>query len=102
MRAYSVLNSRLARRDAAVSDSAPTHRALRLLELFQARRVWPGSELAQRVGTDARTLRRDIERLRGLGYGIETRRGPGGGYRLCTGRDGAPVGFTPHDGLAGA
>src|SRR3954465_14505597 len=100
MRAYSVLNSRLARRDAAVSDSAPTHRALRLLELFQARRVWPGSELAQRVGTDARTLRRDIERLRGLGYGIETRRGPGGGYRLSTGSDLPPLVFPPDEALA--
>jgi predicted DNA-binding transcriptional regulator YafY len=83
-----------------VSDSAPTHRALRLLELFQARRVWPGSELAQRVGTDARTLRRDIERLRGLGYGIETRRGPGGGYRLSTGSDLPPLVFTPDEALA--
>src|SRR4051812_38963916 len=85
---------------ADVPDSAPTQRALRLLELFQARRVWPGSELAQRVGTDARTLRRDIERLRGLGYGIETRRGPGGGYRLSTGSDLPPLVFTPDEALA--
>jgi predicted DNA-binding transcriptional regulator YafY len=83
-----------------VPDSAPTQRALRLLELFQARRFWPGSELAQRVGTDARTLRRDIERLRGLGYSIRTRRGPGGGYGLSTGSDLPPLVFTPDEALA--
>ncbi len=83
-----------------VPDSAPTERALRLLELFQARRTWPGSELAQRVGTDGRTLRRDVERLRGLGYSIETRRGPGGGYRMSTGSDLPPLVFTPDEALA--
>src|SRR4051812_46359964 len=88
------------RRVQTVPDSAPTHRALRLLELFQARRVWTGSELAQRLGTDARTLRRDIERLRGLGYSIQTRRGPGGGYRLSTGSDVPPLLFTPDEALA--
>jgi predicted DNA-binding transcriptional regulator YafY len=85
---------------ADVPDSAPTERALRLLELFQARRTWPGSELAQRVGTDGRTLRRDVERLRGLGYSIETRRGPGGGYRMSTGSDLPPLVFTPDEALA--
>jgi predicted DNA-binding transcriptional regulator YafY len=85
---------------ADVPDSAPTQRALRLLELFQARRVWPGSELAQRVGTDGRTLRRDIERLRGLGYSIQTQRGPGGGYRLSTGSDLPPLLFTADEALA--
>src|SRR4051812_43364458 len=90
------------RRVQTVPDSAPTHRALRLLELFQARRVWTGSELAQRVGTDGRTLRRDIDRLRGLGYSIQTRRGPGGGYRLSTGSDVPPLGFTPDEAPAGA
>ncbi len=81
-------------------DSAPTQRALRLLELFQARRIWPGSDLAQRMGTDGRTLRRDIERLRGLGYSIQTRRGPGGGYRLSTGSDLPPLVFTSDEALA--
>src|SRR4051812_39149455 len=85
---------------ADVPDIAPTQRALRLLELFQARRVWPGSELAQRVGTDGRTLRRDIERLRGLGYSIQTQRGPGGGYRLSTGSDLPPLLFTADEALA--
>lgn len=81
-------------------DSPPTERALRLLGLLQARRTWPGSELAQRIGTDARTLRRDIERLRGLGYSIQTRRGPGGGYGLSTGSDLPPLVFTPDEALA--
>ncbi len=76
-------------------DNAPTGRALRLLALLQARRAWTGSELAQRLGTDGRTLRRDVERLRGLGYSIETRRGPGGGYRLSTGSDLPPLLFSP-------
>jgi predicted DNA-binding transcriptional regulator YafY len=83
-----------------VPDSAPTSRALRLLELFQARRAWSGRELAERLGTDGRTLRRDVERLRGLGYSIETRRGPGGGYRLSTGSDLPPLVFTPDEALA--
>src|SRR3954447_13418159 len=83
-----------------VPDSAPPDRALRLLELFQARRVWPGGELAQRLGTEARTLRRDIERLRGMGYSIQTRRGPGGGYRLSTGSDLPPLLFSPDEALA--
>src|SRR3954452_6534025 len=83
-----------------VPDSAPTERALRLLELFQARRVWPRGELAQRLGADARTLRRDIQRLRGLGYSIETRRGPGGGYQLSTGSDLPPLVFTTDEALA--
>jgi predicted DNA-binding transcriptional regulator YafY len=83
-----------------VPESAPTHRALRLLELFQARRVWAGSDLAERLGTDGRTLRRDIERLRSLGYSIDTRRGPGGGYSLSTGSDLPPLVFTPDEALA--
>jgi predicted DNA-binding transcriptional regulator YafY len=83
-----------------VPDSTPTERALRLLELFQARRTWTGGELAQRLGTDGRTLRRDIDRLRVLGYSIETRRGPGGGYRLSTGSDLPPLVFTPDEALA--
>ena len=81
-------------------QNAPTERALRLLELFQTRRMWSGSELADRLGTDARTLRRDIERLRALGYGIQTRRGPGGGYGLSTGSDLPPLVFTPDEALA--
>ncbi|MEV0235380.1 WYL domain-containing protein [Nonomuraea sp. NPDC050786] len=83
-----------------MSDQTTTERALRLLELLQARRSWSGGELADRLGVEGRTLRRDVERLRGLGYHIEARRGPDGGYRLSTGGDLPPLVFTPDEALA--
>src|SRR4051794_35643188 len=64
----------------------PTHRTLRLLSLMQGRRNWPGSALADRLGVSPRTLRRDVERLRELGYPVEAARGVGGGYQLGAGR----------------
>jgi len=57
-------------------------RSLRALALLQARRFWAGAELASRLGVSARTLRRDIERLRELGYGVVAERGRDGGYSL--------------------
>lgn len=81
-------------------ENSPTGRALRLLELLQARRSWPGGELAERLGVDGRTLRRDVERLRGLGYRIEARRGRIGGYRLATGGDLPPLVFTADEAVA--
>jgi predicted DNA-binding transcriptional regulator YafY len=60
-------------------------RLLELLALLQARRDWPGSELADRLGVSRRTIRRDIERLRDLGYPVESLAGPSGGYRLRAG-----------------
>jgi predicted DNA-binding transcriptional regulator YafY len=60
-------------------------RLLSLLSLLQARRDWPGSELADRLEVSGRTIRRDIERLRELGYPVESLRGPAGGYRLRAG-----------------
>lgn len=81
-------------------ERTTTERALRLLELMQARRSWSGGELAEHLGVDGRTLRRDVERLRGLGYRIEARRGPDGGYRLSTGGDLPPLVFTPDEALA--
>jgi predicted DNA-binding transcriptional regulator YafY len=60
-------------------------RLLQLLSLLQTRRDWPGEELADRVGVSGRTIRRDIERLRGLGYPVEAATGPLGGYRLHAG-----------------
>lgn len=59
-----------------------TQRVLRLLGLLQARPVWTSGELAERAGITTRTVRRDIERLRDLGYPIEAAAGVGGGYRL--------------------
>jgi predicted DNA-binding transcriptional regulator YafY len=60
-------------------------RLLNLLSLLQGRRDWPGSELAERLQVSGRTVRRDIERLRGLGYPVESLTGPAGGYRLRAG-----------------
>ncbi len=60
-------------------------RLLELLSLLQGRRDWPGTELADRLEVSGRTIRRDIERLRGLGYPVESLTGPGGWYRLRAG-----------------
>jgi predicted DNA-binding transcriptional regulator YafY len=60
-------------------------RLLGLLSLLQTPREWPGSELAERLGVSPRTIRRDVERLRELGYPVEASRGVTGGYRLVAG-----------------
>jgi predicted DNA-binding transcriptional regulator YafY len=60
-------------------------RLLRLLSLFQTRRDWSGADLADRLGVTARTVRRDVERLRGLGYPVHATPGVAGGYRLGAG-----------------
>ena len=60
-------------------------RLLKLLSLLQARRDWPGEELARRLEVSARTIRRDVERLRELGYPVDALTGPSGGYRLEAG-----------------
>jgi predicted DNA-binding transcriptional regulator YafY len=59
-----------------------TARTLRLLSFLQRRHYWPGEELAARLEVSDRTLRRDVERLRELGYTVESNRGLDGGYRL--------------------
>jgi predicted DNA-binding transcriptional regulator YafY len=60
-------------------------RLLELLSLLQGRRDWPGGELADRLEVSGRTVRRDIERLRQLGYPVESLTGRAGGYRLRAG-----------------
>jgi len=60
-------------------------RTLRLLSLLQTRRYWPGEELAGQLRVSPRTLRRDIDRLRELGYPIRAQRGVAGGYQLAAG-----------------
>jgi predicted DNA-binding transcriptional regulator YafY len=65
--------------------SNPGSRTLRLLSLLQSRRFWAGSDLADRLEVSARTLRRDIDRLRQLGYPVEAQRGVEGGYQLAAG-----------------
>ena len=63
----------------------PTARTLRLLSLLQTHKFWPGGELAERLEVSARTLRRDIDRLRELGYPVDATPGVAGGYRLAAG-----------------
>lgn len=58
---------------------------LQLLSLLQTHRYWPGAQLAERLEVSARTLRRDVERLRDLGYPVTADRGVGGGYQLAAG-----------------
>ena len=60
-------------------------RLLTLLSLLQTRRDWSGGELAERLEVTRRTIRRDVERLRELGYPVESLTGPAGGYRLAAG-----------------
>ncbi len=60
-------------------------RLLALLSLLQTPREWPGSELARRLEVSPRTVRRDVERLRELGYPVEATMGAEGGYRLVAG-----------------
>ncbi|PZU49211.1 MAG: transcriptional regulator [Arsenicicoccus sp.] len=63
----------------------PTTRVLRLLGLFQTRALWTSEELADRLGVTTRSIRRDIDRLRELGYPVRASSGTGGGYQLGAG-----------------
>jgi predicted DNA-binding transcriptional regulator YafY len=65
--------------------SETSARLLRLLSLLQARRDWTSGELADRLDVTTRTIRKDVDRLRGLGYPVDARPGVSGGYRLGTG-----------------
>ncbi|QCW78069.1 YafY family transcriptional regulator [Streptomyces sp. S6] len=67
-----------------MTDTTPA-RLLKLLSLLQTPREWPGGELAERLDVTPRTIRRDIDRLRELGYPVEASRGSAGGYRLVAG-----------------
>ncbi|WP_459546625.1 helix-turn-helix transcriptional regulator [Nocardia sp. X0981] len=68
-----------------------TERMLSLLSTLQTGRAYSGDELARRLGISPRTLRRDVERLRGYGYPVQTRPGPGGYYQLRAGRTLPPL-----------
>lgn len=68
-----------------------SHRLLRLLSLLQSRRHWTGGDLSAELEVDRRTLRRDVERLRELGYPVQASSGPGGGYALGSGASMPPV-----------
>jgi predicted DNA-binding transcriptional regulator YafY len=78
----------------------PAGRTLRLLGLLQSRPTWPAAELAERLGTTGRTLRRDLARLKELGYAVESRPGPGGHYALRAGARVPPLLFEPDEAVA--
>ncbi len=77
-----------------------TGRTLELLSLLQARREWSGAELRERLEVSDRTLRRDIDDLRDLGYGIEAVRGRHGGYRLGAGAAVPPLTLSADESVA--
>ncbi|MFE3328383.1 helix-turn-helix transcriptional regulator [Streptomyces sp. NPDC059176] len=66
-------------------------RLLRLLSLLQAHREWSGADLAERLGVTPRTVRRDVDRLRELGYPVNASPGTGGGYQLGAGAELPPL-----------
>lgn len=77
-----------------------TGRVLHLLGLLQSRRVWTGEDLAQQLGVTTRSVRRDIDRLRELGYPVQASRGHGGGYQLGAGAAMPPLLLDPDEAVA--
>jgi predicted DNA-binding transcriptional regulator YafY len=75
-------------------------RLLRLLTLLQSRRGWTGPELVARLEVTARTLRRDVDRLRSLGYPVHSTSGVAGGYRLGAGTELPPLLLDDDEALA--
>ncbi|MDV8068163.1 YafY family protein [Rhodococcus sp. IEGM 1366] len=69
----------------------PTGRALQLLSLLQTHRFWRSAELSARLEVTERTVRRDVDRLRDLGYPVDSTSGKYGGYRLATGAHVPPL-----------
>jgi predicted DNA-binding transcriptional regulator YafY len=83
-------------------ERGTTERVLTLLALLQERRVWTGPELADRLEVTPRTVRRDVERLRALGYPVHASQGVGGGYRLGPGQDLPPLLLDDEEAIATA
>lgn len=78
----------------------PTARTLRLLDLLQSAERRGVAELAERLGVDERTIRRDVQRLTAAGVRVESDRGRYGGYRLATGSRVLPIVFTAEETVA--
>ncbi|MBU2664955.1 YafY family transcriptional regulator [Actinoplanes bogorensis] len=85
-----------------MDDLGTTERVLALLGLLQQRRVWTGPELAERLRITTRTVRRDVERLRVLGFTVHAGQGVGGGYQLGPGQDLPPLLFDDEEAIATA
>jgi predicted DNA-binding transcriptional regulator YafY len=83
-----------------VSPMHSAERLLRLLGLLQGRVDWTADDLARRLEVTPRTIRRDIARLRELGYPVEAMAGPGGGYRLGAGGKLPPLLLDDEEALA--
>lgn len=75
-------------------------RMLRLLSLLQLHRYWSGAELAERLDVSERTVRRDVDRLRQLGYPVDSVPGNGGGYQLGAGSELPPMVFDHDEAIA--
>lgn len=75
-------------------------RLLRLLALLQHHRHWSGTDLAERLEVSPRTLRRDVDRLRELGYPVESSRGVDGGYELAAGANLPPLVLDEREAIA--
>src|SRR5690348_120993 len=75
-------------------------RLLRLLALLQSRRFWTGAELAERLEITERTVRRDVDRLRTLGYPVDAAAGIAGGYQLGAGASLPPLLLEDDEALA--
>jgi predicted DNA-binding transcriptional regulator YafY len=86
----------------AGDERGTTERVLTLLGLLQQRQVWTGPELADRLGVTPRTVRRDVERLRTLGYPVHASQGVGGGYQLGPGQDLPPLLLDDEEAIATA
>ncbi|MFD4459811.1 helix-turn-helix transcriptional regulator [Nocardia sp. NPDC058480] len=82
------------------SSRGTSRRLLSLLSLLQVRRDWPGTLLAQRLAVSERTVRRDVDRLRELGYPVQAVKGPAGGYRLEAGSELPPLLFDDEQAVA--
>ena len=86
--------------DDMTEKNGTSSRLLALLSLLQARRDWPGATLAQRLDVTPRTVRRDVDRLRELGYPVRAFKGPDGGYRLDAGSELPPLLFDDEQAVA--
>lgn len=75
-------------------------RLLKLLSLLQTRRDWAGADLAERLDVTPRTVRRDVDKLRGIGYPVNATAGVGGGYQLGAGAEMPPLLLDDDEALA--